>query len=577
MKVLKQFKWYELLLALVIIAFVIVQVNFEIKLIKVMGTIVGYIKLHGTGAMTLTVATIGKEVAKMLGIAFLIFGCIVVVSFIASLISSGYAKRLRASVFKKVVSFSMEEMNQFSINSLITRTTNDITQIQQSVYMTLRMAVTAPIMAIFALKEIVGSSIQLSGVTAISLLVMFVFIIVIFLVISPKYNKVQKLTDKLNGVTRENLTGLKVIKAYDAEEIQQEKFEKVNTDLTKTTLFVNKVSSLMMPGMYFIMNGLSLAIYWLGAYLINAGALQYEVMVTFSQYSMQVLMSFIFISMLFIMLPRGIVSAKRVNQILKTQTKILDGTGVTTELKGEIEFIDVSFKYPMAETNVLENISFKVNKGETVAFIGSTGSGKSTLINLIPRFFDVSNGEVLVDGVNVKNYKLEELTKKIGYVPQKGILFSGSVEENIKYGKLDATNEELEKSIDTAQSKFVYELEDGLKYNIAQGGTNVSGGQRQRLSIARAIIKKPEIIIFDDSFSALDYKTDKNLRKTLKSEIKDSTKIIVAQRIGTIMDADKIIVLDEGKVVGIGKHKELLQNCKVYKEIALSQLSKEEL
>lgn len=577
MKVLKQFKWHELLLALVIIAFVIVQVNFEIKLIKVMGTIVGYIKLHGTGAMTLTVATIGKEVAKMLGIAFLIFGCIVVVSFIASLISSGYAKRLRASVFKKVVSFSMEEMNQFSINSLITRTTNDITQIQQSVYMTLRMAVTAPIMAIFALKEIVGSSIQLSGVTAISLLVMFVFIIVIFLVISPKYNKVQKLTDKLNGVTRENLTGLKVIKAYDAEEIQQEKFEKVNTDLTKTTLFVNKVSSLMMPGMYFIMNGLSLAIYWLGAYLINAGALQYEVMVTFSQYSMQVLMSFIFISMLFIMLPRGIVSAKRVNQILKTQTKILDGTGVTTELKGEIEFIDVSFKYPMAETNVLENISFKVNKGETVAFIGSTGSGKSTLINLIPRFFDVSNGEVLVDGVNVKNYKLEELTKKIGYVPQKGILFSGSVEENIKYGKLDATNEELEKSIDTAQSKFVYELEDGLKYNIAQGGTNVSGGQRQRLSIARAIIKKPEIIIFDDSFSALDYKTDKNLRKTLKSEIKDSTKIIVAQRIGTIMDADKIIVLDEGKVVGIGKHKELLQNCKVYKEIALSQLSKEEL
>lgn len=570
-KLLKYFRAKDWILSVVILGFIVCQVLLDLALPDYMGKIVDLIEQQGT------INEILIQGLKMLGIVAGSVLSTIIVSYLAARVAAGFAKRVRRAVFTKINSFSMEEMEKFSTASLITRTTNDITQIQQVITMFLRMALSAPIMAIGAIVKIVGKSGTLSWITAVAIILLLSILIIIFSLVSPKFKKMQKLTDKINGVTRENLTGIKVVRAYNAEKIQEEKFDKVNTELTKTDLFINRVFSIMTPGMQLIMGGLSLAIVWVGAYLIAGGSISLAVMTTFTQYAMKVIISFLMLSVLFIMVPRGFVSGNRIYEVLKTENKIINGTVTTSEEEGTIEFKNVSFKYPDSDDYVLKNISFSVNKGETVAFIGSTGSGKSTLINLVPRFYDATEGEVLVDGINVKEYDLNSLYKKLGYVPQKSFLFSGTVEENIKYGDENATEEQVNHALKTAQASFVEKLEGGLNYPISQGGKNVSGGQRQRLAIARAIVKKPEIFVFDDSFSALDYKTDKALRKALKKETAGATSLIVAQRIGTIMDANKIIVLDKGEMVGIGTHKELMENCKIYQEIAYSQLSKEEL
>ncbi len=574
LKLLKYLKWYDYLLSLIVVAFVVGQVWLNMELIESMGKIVALIQAHAEGA-TLTSEMLWDLGIKMILMAVGICACVIVVAFLASKISTSFSRTLRSKVFEKVNSFSMEEMNKFSTASLITRSTNDIRQVEQTVFMTLRMAIMAPIMAGFSIAKIVGSSKELTWATVVSVVLLLVLIIVLFIFAVPKFTSIQKKTDKINNVTRENLTGIRVVRAYNAEKEQEQKFEVVNEDLTKTNLFVNRLMALLSPGMNIIMNGLSVAIYVLGAYLINGGSLEYSTMVTFVSYAMNILMSFMFISMMFVMVPRGVVSARRINEVLSTKTKIHDGVGAEGKEKGSVEFKNVFFKYPDAEEYVLEDISFKVNKGETIAFIGSTGSGKSTLINLIPRFFDATSGEILVDGVDVKDYKLSDLNDKIGYVPQKGYLFSGTIRSNLCYGDENASEEKLVEALKISQSNFVKKLDGGLDHEIAQGGTNVSGGQRQRLSIARAIVKQPEIYIFDDSFSALDYKTDKMLRSALKKHTKDATKIIVAQRVGTILNADKIIVLNEGKMVGVGTHDELMKTCEVYREIAQSQLGKE--
>ena len=570
-KLLKYFRAKDWILSVVILGFIVCQVLLDLALPDYMGKIVDLIEQQGT------INEILIQGLKMLGIVAGSVLSTIIVSYLAARVAAGFAKRVRRAVFTKINSFSMEEMEKFSTASLITRTTNDITQIQQVITLLLRMAFSAPVMAIGAIVKIVGKSGTLSWITAVAIILLLSILILIFSLVSPKFKKMQKLTDKINGVTRENLTGIKVVRAYNAEKIQEEKFDKVNTELTKTDLFINRVFSIMTPGMQLIMGGLSLSIVWVGAYLIAGGSISLAVMTTFTQYAMKVIISFLMLSVLFIMVPRGFVSGNRIYEVLKTENKIINGTVTTSEEEGTIEFKNVSFKYPDSDDYVLKNISFIVNKGETVAFIGSTGSGKSTLINLVPRFYDATEGEVLVDGINVKEYDLNSLYKKLGYVPQKSFLFSGTVEENIKYGDENATEEQVNHALKTAQASFVEKLEGGLKYPISQGGKNVSGGQRQRLAIARAIVKKPEIFVFDDSFSALDYKTDKALRKALKKETAGATSLIVAQRIGTIMDANKIIVLDKGEMVGIGTHKELMENCKIYQEIAYSQLSKEEL
>jgi len=513
----------------------------------------------------------------------------VIVGFFASRIAASFSQRIRGLVFHKVESFSMEEINRFSTSSLITRSTNDVTQIQMLVTMALQVLVKAPIMAVWAVTKIAGKGFEWSLATALAVVIMVVLIGLIMIFVMPKFRKMQTLTDNLTQVTRENLTGVRVVRAYNAEGYQNDKFETANEELTGTQLFTNRAMSVMMPMMTVIMSGLPLAIYWIGAYLIDsAGAVDkltlFSNMVVFSSYAMQVIMSFMMMVMMFIMLPRASVSAKRINEVLDTIPTILDG-GVAEgvlERKGEVTFEHVSFKYPGAADYVLQDVSFTVKQGETIAFIGSTGSGKSTLINLVPRFFDATEGEVLVDGVNVKDYQLESLYNKIGYVPQTAVLFRGTVSSNVAYGENSSRDNLEENQVETAVriaqgTDFVENMDGGYGADIAQGGTNVSGGQKQRLAIARAVCRKPEIYIFDDSFSALDYKTDRILRSELKKETAGVTSMIVAQRIGTIMDADQIIVLDEGRVVGSGTHKELLQSCPVYKEIAMSQLSEKEL
>ena len=585
LRIFKTLKWKEWIYALFGVGFIVLQVWLDLTMPDYMEEIT---KLAVSGAAS--GGEIWKNGALMLGCALGSAISSMLVGYFAARIAATVSFRLRSQVFDRVESFSMEEINRFSTASLITRTTNDIQQVQMVISMGLQIMVKAPILAVWAVCKILTRNWQWSVSTAVAVGIMVIMLLFIFLAVFPKFRLVQKLTDNLNGVTRENLTGVRVVRAYNAEEYQQKKFEKANTDLTKTQLFTSRAMAIMMPMMTMIMSGLTLAIYWVGAYLIGdlpTGAERYEMfaqMSAFSGYAMQVVMAFMMLAMIFIILPRAMVSVRRIGEVLDATSNIVDGTlsaAPEGSPVGTVEFRNVSFKYPDASEYVLHDLTFKAEKGQTVAFIGSTGSGKSTAINLVPRFYDATEGEILVDGVNVKDYTLRALHDKIGYVPQRAVLFSGTVESNVAYGAkngLEFTKEGVKDAVRIAQGQeFVEKMEGGYEAHIAQGGTNVSGGQKQRLAIARAVCRKPEIYIFDDSFSALDYKTDRLLRTALKRETGGATSLIVAQRIGTIRDADLIIVLDEGKVVGQGTHEELMKNCEVYREIAYSQLSKEEL
>lgn len=507
--------------------------------------------------------------------------CSIIIGFLASRIATGAAQKLRMELFERVESFALADFNKFSTASLITRSTNDIQQIQMTSILLLRLALMAPIMAIGGLQKAVHNAPNLSWIIALAVSVLLVVIAVLFVIAVPRFKKLQTLVDKLNLVTRENLVGLKVIRAFHNEKIEQKKFQQANTELNKMNLFVNRLMMLLDPIMTLVMNFSSVAIVWFGAHLISSGNLQIGNMMAFLEYAMQVIISFLLLSMVFIMVPRAAVSVKRVGEVLDTLPSIVDPPSpqqLPNDAMGKIEFKDVTFTYPDADLPVLSSINFTAEPGQTTAFIGSTGSGKSTLINLIPRFYDVSAGQILLDGVDIRQLKLEDLYNQIGYVPQKGVLFSGTIASNIKYGNAKASQKLVEKSAKIAQAaEFISELKNGYKNDIAQGGSNVSGGQRQRLSIARAIAVEPNVYIFDDSFSALDFKTDAKLRSALAKETKHKTVLIVGQRINTIMNADKIIVLDEGKIVGQGTHQELMKDCQVYQEIAASQLSEDDL
>ena len=583
-KLLKKLTKKDMALAGLAFLLILAQVYLNLTMPDYMSDMTVLVQTEGS-AMADILAAGGKMLLCAVG-SLLTAACIAVC---AAKISANFSANLRGQVFNRVQSFSMEEIGRFSTASLITRSTNDVTQVQMLIVMGLSIMLRAPIMAVMAILKIVDKSWQWTLSTGVAVVVLLVVVIICVSLCMPKFKRLQSLTDDINQVTRENLTGLNVVRAYNAEAYQEEKFEKVNKDLTDTHWFTSKTMAFMMPTIMMIMNGLSLAIYWIGAVLINdAQDMQgkftlFSDMVVFSSYAMQVVMSFMMLVMIFIMLPRASVAAKRILEVLDTEPSIEDGTRDTFPVMkdGEVEFKDVSFKYPDAEEYVLEHISFSAKKGETIAFIGATGCGKSTAINLIPRFYDATEGEVFVDGVNVKEYTQEALHNKIGYVSQKAILFSGTIADNVAYGengKAPATQDDIAMAVKVAQaSEFVEKKDQGYDGYVAQGGSNFSGGQKQRLSIARAIARQPEILIFDDSFSALDYKTDRILREALRKECKDATKIIVAQRIGTIRDADKIIVLDDGQIAGMGTHDELMKNCEVYQEIAYSQLSKEEL
>lgn len=583
LKIFKYLKSKEWLFVFFSVIFILVQVWLDLKLPDYMSEITTLVQLEGS-----TMEDILTSGGHMMLCAFGSLISCAIVAFFASKVAATFSMRIRSKVFNKVESFSMDEINNFSTASLITRSTNDITQIQMFIAMGLQVIIKAPILAIWAIIKISDKNWQWTTTTAGAVIFLLVINIIIITFAIPKFKKIQGLTDNLNNITRENLTGLRVIRAYNAESYQEKKFENANNDLTSNNLFANRIMAIMNPSMGLVMNGLNLAVYWIGAYLIQRASMQdklslFSDMVVFSAYAVQVVMAFMMLTIIFIILPRATVCAKRINEVLDTKLSILDGQKDVSDisLRGEIEFKNVSFKYKDTKEYALKNISFTAHKGEIVAFIGSTGSGKSTLINLIPRLYDTTSGEVLVDGINVKEYSKKDLNNKLGYVPQRAILFSGTVLSNVAYG-IDETGDEIlekvKKSISVAQgTDFIENMKNTYNGNIAEGGTNVSGGQKQRLNIARAIYKNPEIYIFDDSFSALDYKTDRNLRLELKKQTVDATNIIVAQRIGTIKNADKIIVLDEGEIVGMGTHKELLKTCKVYREIAYSQLSKEEL
>lgn len=582
-KLLKNFTKKEWLLTIVVCALVVFQVWLDLKLPDYMSEITKLVQTEGS-----EMSEILENGGYMLACAIGSMAAAVVTGYITANISSNFSKNLRSKLFRKIESLSMNEIKKFSTSSLITRTTNDITQVEMVIAMGLQLMLKAPITAVWAVTKILNKSWEWSAITGVAVIILLGVIAILTAIVVPRFKLVQKLIDKLNSVTRENLTGIRVVRAFNAEKYQEEKFEEVNNRLTKQQTFNQKTFSIMQPVMYLIMYGVTLSIYFVGAQLIrDAGMSEKFVlfgnMVVFSSYAMQVIMSFLMLAMIYMMAPRANVSANRINEVLETESSIKEGKMTENNSKetGTVEFKNVSFKYPDAEEYLLKNISFKANKGDTVAFIGSTGSGKSTLINLVPRFYDVTEGEVLVDGINVKEYSEEALNNKLGYVPQKAVMFNGTVSSNVAYGsngKGEKTEEQVREALRVAQaSEFVEKMEGTYNSFIASGGTNVSGGQKQRLSIARAIARNPEIYIFDDSFSALDYKTDSVLRKELKKYTKDATTLIVAQRIGTIMNADKIIVLDEGKIAGQGTHKELLKNCEVYKQIALSQLSKEEL
>ena len=582
-KIFKQFNKKDWALIFVVAILIVFQVWLDLKLPDYMSEITRILQSEGY-----IIKDILAQGGYMLLCAFGSLGSAVIVGYITSFISADFSMNLRRRIFKKVEDFGMTEIKKFETSSLITRTTNDVTQLEMLVAMGMQMIIKSPVMCVWAITKIINKNVEWSLLVLAGVAILLVTIGILLKIVYPRFEKVQKLIDKVNGVTRENVTGIRVVRAFNAEKYQENRFDKVNNDLTNMQLFNQKCFAILDPIMNIVMHFLTLGIYFIGAYLIEAAHMIDKItlfsnMVVFSSYGMQVIMSFLMLAMIFMILPRASVSAKRINEVLDEELSLKDGTldGNEALEVGTVEFKNVSFKYPDASEYVLKNISFKVNKGETVAFIGSTGSGKSTLINLIPRFYDATEGEVLIDGINIKDYKLKELHNKIGYVPQKAVMFTGSVKSNVGYGSVNGTKPTLGKikeALDVAQaSSFVKDMDGEYEAHIAQGGTNVSGGQKQRLSIARAIARDPEIYIFDDSFSALDFKTDATLRHTLKEYTKDATSLIVAQRIGTIINADKIVVLNEGECVGIGTHKELLKSCKIYKEIALSQLSKEEL
>ena len=586
LKVLKTLKWREWLYAAVAVGFIVLQVWLDLKMPDYMSQITQLAVMSDAANMPEIWKNGGLMLACALGSAI----SSVAVGFFAARIAASVSFRLRSRVFDKVEGFSMEEINKFSTASLITRTTNDIMQVQMLISMGLQVVIKAPILAVWAVCKILTRNWQWSVVTAAAVVIMAVMMLFILIVVFPKFRRVQKLTDNLNSVTRENLTGVRVVRAYNAEKYQEKKFEDANLELTKTQLFTSRAMAVLAPVMTMIMSGLTLAIYWIGAYLIDAlptaaeRSALFGQMAAFSGYAMQVVVAFMMLAMIFIIMPRAMVSVRRIGEVLDTESTIKDGTLTASPEDspvGTVEFRNVSFKYPDAGEYVLRDISFKAEKGQTVAFIGSTGSGKSTAINLVPRFYDATEGEVLVDGVNVKDYTLRALHDKIGYVPQRAVMFSGTVESNVAYGEKEGaeyTLDDVKDAVRVAQgTDFIEKKDDTYRAHVAQGGTNFSGGQKQRLAIARAVCRRPEIYIFDDSFSALDYKTDRQLRTALKEETGEATSLIVAQRIGTIRDADLIIVLDEGKVVGKGTHDELMQSCEVYREIAYSQLSAEEL
>ena len=582
-KLLKKLTKKDMALAGLAFLLILAQVYLNLTMPDYMSDMTVLVQTEGS-AMADILAAGGKMLLCAVG-SLLTAACIAVC---AAKISANFSANLRGQVFNRVQSFSMEEIGRFSTSSLITRSTNDITQVQMVLVLGLEVFLKAPVTAVWAICKIAGKSWQWTATTGIAVIILLCIVGTCVMVAMPKFRKLQILTDNINRVTRENLTGLRVVRAYNAEDYQETKFEKANDELKRTQLFANRTMTILMPGIMLVMNGLTLAVYWVGAYLINDAGMQdkltlFSDMIVFSQYAMQVVMAFMMLVMIFVLVPRASVAAKRINEVLDTEPAIEDGaeTEAKAGMTGEVEFRHVSFKYPDAEKNVLEDITFTAHKGDTVAFIGSTGCGKSTVINLIPRFYDATEGEVLVDGMNVKEYTQEALRNRIGYVSQKAILFSGTVAGNVAYGEnggKPAGREDIIDAVHTAQAdEFVEKLPDTYDGFVAQGGSNLSGGQKQRLSIARAICRHPEIMIFDDSFSALDYKTDRILRQTLDEKCGDTTRLIVAQRIGTIRDADKIIVLDEGRIAGMGTHDELMKNCEVYRQIAFSQLSKEEL
>lgn len=580
-KLLKNLRKKEILLILISCVFIFISVDLELKMPDYMATITKLVQTEGS-KMKDIVTNGGYMLLCALGSLI----CSIVVGFLISYIASKFSMNIRSKLFNTVEDLDMEEIKEFSPSSLITRTTNDVSQIEMLLGMGLQLLIKAPITAVWAVTKILNKNMSWSIITAVSLAILLVTLIIISLIVIPKFKIVQKLIDKLNNVTRENLTGIRVVRAFNAENYQENKFNEVNTSLTKQQMFNQKTFAIMSPMMYLVMYFLTLSIYYVGAYLINDASFSSKIglfgdMIVFSSYAMQVIMSFLMLAMIFMMLPRAQVSAKRINEVLDKKVKLKEGNITSSKETGTITFKNVSFKYPKAEEYVLKDISFDIKKGETVAFIGSTGSGKSTLINLIPRFYDVTEGEILVDNINVKDYKEEVLNDKIGYIPQKAVIFSGTINSNIGFGKVNGKKVSLKKikeSANVAQaSEFIEKLDNKYNSLVARSGTNLSGGQKQRIAIARAIARNPEIYIFDDSFSALDYKTDYTLRKELKKYTKSATILIVAQRIGTIINADKIIVLDNGNCVGIGTHKELLKTCDVYKEIALSQLKEDEL
>lgn len=607
-KLLKRLSPVEWVMAMVSIAFIAFQVFLDLRLPDYMTEITTLVRTPGSA-----IGDVWLAGGKMLLCALGSLATSIIVGFLAAKIAAGFSKRLRYAVFNKVQSFSMGEISHFSTPSLITRSTNDITQVQMLIALGLQVMIKAPIMAGWAILKIAGKGWQWTTATAVAVGFLLVVVAVIITLALPRFKRIQTLTDNLNRIARENLTGLRVVRAYNAENYQQSKFMVANQELTDNHLYTSRIMAILMPCMTIIMNGLTLSVYWIGAALINSASMmdkisQFSNMVVFTSYAMQVVMAFMMLTMIFIMLPRASVSVKRINEVLDTKIAVSDGPGVydqppedqqieilpqkadldlennqetAPKLQGEIEFIDVCFKYPNAEDYVIKNVSFSAHKGETVAFIGSTGCGKSTLINLIPRFYDATEGQVFVDGIDVREYTLKQLRNKLGYIPQRSVLFMGTVASNVAFGDngQEAANEDaIKQAVAIAQgTEFVEQMPETYDAPISQGGTNVSGGQKQRICIARAVCRDPEIFIFDDSFSALDYKTDKVLRSALKRELSGTTNLIVAQRIGTIRDADKIVVLEEGEVVGIGTHNQLLNSCSVYREIALSQLSEEEL